>query len=548
MQRVILSLFIFSVMSVFADFHSALSFYEKGDYESAYNEFYDMASMGEQRSQFNLGVMYYQGQYVSKDINKAYAWMKLATDSITAKEHEKKMFQLVAKQANTKEGDAIYIKLKQQFGMNALMTKLYPVIRPSKKSSQATPIYIKEPRYPKRAAMKGIEGFTQFKFDLDESGKPRNIVLVDSFPPDTFDRNSLMAIKNWRFEPVKNEVGEPIYSKDLSYTLTFLLSGGEGQKEEVVISLDNPLLSFKSLELPDFPERIKNQVASTSYPVEITVNFDIDSSGKPLNVVIDGDERHGKEVMAVIDEWRVSTNKAQSDLRASVIFVQESKISLKPKASIFNNIKQAALNDDPNAQLKYGLMLERFPILEEAGRQNEWYLRSAIKGNNAAQYLLGKNLIKGKGCVADKAKGIEWLTRAASSGQAEARAILGEMFIQNNDLKSHLKAKEYLEYAANNTDKQQVKLQLAKLLLTSPYNEVRKPEVALELVDSINWDQVGDDITEYELKAKAYAAIGEFEEAVEYQEEALEEAEDGDFYSEGIRQQLLAYQAKLKSR
>ena len=308
------------------------------------------------------------------------------------------------------------------------------------------------------------------------------------------------------------------------------------------------MLSFKSLELPDFPERIKNQVASTSYPVEITVNFDIDSSGKPLNVVIDGDERHGKEVMAVIDEWRVSTNKAQSDLRASVIFVQESKISLKPKASIFNNIKQAALNDDPNAQLKYGLMLERFPILEEAGRQNEWYLRSAIKGNNAAQYLLGKNLIKGKGCVADKAKGIEWLTRAASSGQAEARAILGEMFIQNNDLKSHLKAKEYLEYAANNTDKQQVKLQLAKLLLTSPYNEVRKPEVALELVDSINWDQVGDDITEYELKAKAYAAIGEFEEAVEYQEEALEEAEDGDFYSEGIRQQLLAYQAKLKSR
>jgi len=545
MKRNLLFILALFCTSLSADFNSALKAYEENDFEAAYHEFYSMARMGEKRSQFNLGVMFYQGQYVEQDINKAYAWVKLATQGATASEQEKAALKVIAKQVDETEANKQFIELEQQFGTQALMDKLYPIIRPAKQIKYAKAIKIKEPRYPKDAAMKGLQGYNRFQFDVDPNGKPRNILLVDSFPSEVFDRASLNAIRQWTFEPGKDADGNPVFTKDLRYTLSYRLSLGRKAKKEVYVALDNPLLTFESFTKPVFPEVSS---APSNYTAELALTFDADEKGQLQNLVIKGDERYKDAVIEVAEGWVIKTEKPMQNVQAMVTFKKEMSFKLEPKQEIYQQMKQAAYEEDIQAQMEFGMMLETYPNLEESGRQNEWYLKSAMKGHIGAQYLLGKNLLQGKGCVSDKSKSIEWLMRAATSGQANAQGVLGEIYMDKDDLASHLKAKEYLQYAADKVKSQRVKLQLATHLLYSPFKEVRDSAKALELLDSIYWSQIGDSITEPELKAKAYAAIGEFEEAVEYQEEALEEAEDGDFYSEGIRQQLLAYQAKLKSR
>lgn len=545
MKRNLLFILLLLCSSLSADYNSALKAYEENDFEAAYHEFYSMARMGEKRSQFNLGVMFYQGQYVEQNINKAYAWIKLATQGATASEQEKAALKVIAKQVDETEANKQFIELEQQFGTQALMDNLYPTIRPAKRGEQAKVIKIKEPVYPRNALKNGLQGYTKFQFDIDPNGKPRNIQLMDSFPSKVFDRASLKAIRQWTFEPVKNSDGNPVFKKNVLYKLEFRISAGNKGKKEVYVVLDNPLLTFKSFTKPAFPEISKSP---SKYTAELALTFDADEKGQLQNLVIKGDARYKDAVIEVAKDWVIKTEKPLENIKAMVTFEKEMTFKLEPKQEVYQQMKQAAYEEDIQAQMEFGLMLEKFPNLEESGRQNEWYLKSAMKGHIGAQYLLGKNLLQGKGCVSDESKSIEWLMRAATSGQANAQGVLGEIYMDKDDLASHLKAKEYLQYAADKVKSQRVKLQLATHLLNSPFKEVRDPAKALKLLDSIYWSQIGDSITEPELKAKAYAAIGEFEEAVEYQEEALEEAEDGDFYSEGIRQQLLAYQAKLKSR
>ena len=90
-------------LNAFADFNSASDLYDSGDYTAAHKEFLSMAQVGEKRSQFNLGVMYYYGQHVEKDINKANAWMKLSIQGETSKDNERAVFKTISSKVENKE-------------------------------------------------------------------------------------------------------------------------------------------------------------------------------------------------------------------------------------------------------------------------------------------------------------------------------------------------------------------------------------------------------------------------------------------------------------
>lgn len=62
-----------------AGFDQGLAAYRAGDYERAFEEFRADAIDGHATAQFNLGVMYYKGQGVSRDLIKAFAWIEIAT-------------------------------------------------------------------------------------------------------------------------------------------------------------------------------------------------------------------------------------------------------------------------------------------------------------------------------------------------------------------------------------------------------------------------------------------------------------------------------------
>lgn len=58
-----------------------LHYYGDGDYIAAESLFRRAAVMGHADSMFFLGIMYYQGQWLMKDLTKAYMWLQLALNN-----------------------------------------------------------------------------------------------------------------------------------------------------------------------------------------------------------------------------------------------------------------------------------------------------------------------------------------------------------------------------------------------------------------------------------------------------------------------------------
>ena len=447
MKKLVL-LFILLSTSVNADFNNAINSYQNGEFESAYNQFLAMAETGEKRSQFNLGIMYFYGQHVTKDLNQAYAWLKLATESETSKQSEIEAFELVrAKIKDIKKADELYKSIANKYSTQVLVEKLYPELVKTVNNADfhATPIKIINPRYPRNASYAGKQGWVRYKFDIDKLGVPRNIQLVESFPEDVFVKESRKVIPKWRFKPALDANNEPKEQKNLSYKMEFRLSK--------------------------------------------TQNLEI-------------------------------------------------------KKHHYNDQMEKALAGDPIAQFNIGYYEKKLHTSKGKENPNEWFLKSAIQGHPIAQLELGESLIFGQGCKQDKAKGIEWLTRAAHTGQSDARQLLASLATRVKTLESQKQALVYIKDVDNLNINTQ--LSIAWMLATSPFKEIVNPDKAINIVDSISSKYFTDDITLYEIQAAAYASTGDFDEAIDLQEEALDEAKDRDADLETINFRLASYRNKQK--
>lgn len=448
MKNIVILLIILISNSAKADFNSALNAYSTGDYASAHKQFTVMAADGEKRSQFNLGVMYFNGQHVAKDIDQAYAWLKLATESETSKEVERKTFEHVKSLIpDLNKAEQKYLNLVEKYSTQVLINRLYPeFITPENGNAfEAEPVKIVAPKYPKKAALKRIQGWTRFVFDLDKLGVPRNIQLLESFPGTLFTNSSRRAIEQWKFKPATNAKGVAIQQPNLTYTMQYQMAG-------------------------------------------------------------------------------------QGDIAL--------------KKGVFEEHLKNALEGDYNEQFVVGYLLKKLPSIQNNSNPNEWFLKAAIQGHSAAQFELGRSLVFGQGCKLDKAKGVEWLTRSAHSGESEAKQLLATVASRVNTLESHQKAVNYLKGVKELSASTQ--LNYAWMLAISPFKEIANPKKSLEIVDNMSSKTFNDDITLYEIRAAAYAALGDFEEAVDLQEEALEEAEDRDADLDSIKSHLASYQKKEK--
>jgi len=90
--------------------------------------------------------------------------------------------------------------------------------------SGAIPISIIQPRYPRKAAEEGVEGWVKFGFDLDPNGSPFNIRVIAAQPKGVFEDASSEVIKKWKFKVTKAQ-------KNLIYTMEFLLKAPETEEK-----------------------------------------------------------------------------------------------------------------------------------------------------------------------------------------------------------------------------------------------------------------------------------------------------------------------------
>ena len=65
----------------------------------------------------------------------------------------------------------------------------------------AQPIVRIEPQYPRKAAMRGLEGWVILQFDITPKGSVENVRVVDSSTRKVFDKAARRALLKWRFKP-----------------------------------------------------------------------------------------------------------------------------------------------------------------------------------------------------------------------------------------------------------------------------------------------------------------------------------------------------------
>lgn len=87
----------------------------------------------------------------------------------------------------------------------------------------AIPMVVIEPRYPRKAAMEGLEGWVRFKFTVAPDGTPKDIEVIDAKPKRVFERDARKAIYKWKFKP-KVVDGKAVEQPNMRYTMEFKLA------------------------------------------------------------------------------------------------------------------------------------------------------------------------------------------------------------------------------------------------------------------------------------------------------------------------------------
>ncbi len=76
----------------------------------------------------------------------------------------------------------------------------------------AQPLLRIAPQYPRRAAVKGVEGWVKIAFTIQGDGSVLDAKVIDAKPSRIFNRAALNAIKKWKFKPRLVE-GKPVPRK-----------------------------------------------------------------------------------------------------------------------------------------------------------------------------------------------------------------------------------------------------------------------------------------------------------------------------------------------
>lgn len=66
-----------------------------------------------------------------------------------------------------------------------------------------------QPAYPAAAANRGVEGYVDVEFDIAATGATENIRVIAAVPPKVFERETIKAVKRWKFQPVIRD-GQPV--------------------------------------------------------------------------------------------------------------------------------------------------------------------------------------------------------------------------------------------------------------------------------------------------------------------------------------------------
>ncbi|MEP2650681.1 MAG: TonB family protein [Paraglaciecola sp.] len=87
---------------------------------------------------------------------------------------------------------------------------------------RVSPIVVITPKYPVDAARDGIEGWVELEFTINEVGGVDDIVIIDQYPDEVFEREASRALAKWKFTPTVAD-GAAVEVKSVRVLLEFEL-------------------------------------------------------------------------------------------------------------------------------------------------------------------------------------------------------------------------------------------------------------------------------------------------------------------------------------
>lgn len=272
-----------------ADWWQTIKAYESKAYPEALKGFNQLIALGNEDAAFNLGAMYFNGEGVEADLEKALAYFMLAAELGRADAAEVLTRLLV-------QADAAQLaKTEQQLALLRQTVSIWP--RDINETTVAVelprPVKRAEPRYPVEAARAGLFGYVSMRFLVDEQGKVQAIDVVDSYPEKAFDRNSIRAVKHWQYEATGKK---HLMSVRLDYSLEGAVSVKNAQalidkhqlwQGSLLGSPQHQLLLGSVLRLMDVQSRVELSI-DRSLPIDTNLNLAVFNPLSTVKAEFDG--------------------------------------------------------------------------------------------------------------------------------------------------------------------------------------------------------------------------------------------------------------------
>lgn len=87
---------------------------------------------------------------------------------------------------------------------------------------RAIPVVKFPPQYPSRPLSKGIEGWVLLEFTITAAGTVEDLVVLDSEPPNAFEKSATSAVKRWKYQP-KVVNGKPVPQHKMQELITYVI-------------------------------------------------------------------------------------------------------------------------------------------------------------------------------------------------------------------------------------------------------------------------------------------------------------------------------------
>src|SRR5689334_15261802 len=196
-----------------ADLAGAQKAYAAKDFESAFQQYLEIATLGNLSAQENLAAMYVDGEGVKRDNVLGYAWAVIARENGGSAAMQNIIDQL---QPHLDDKSRARVKaVTDQYGKAALQERLLPAPRDPKAPQPVDTCRFSKPAnpddsYPAEAVKEGISGSVFVEVTVGADGRAHHPIVLYSVPEKVLDNAARVnGFANVFAPPRKNGVVVP---------------------------------------------------------------------------------------------------------------------------------------------------------------------------------------------------------------------------------------------------------------------------------------------------------------------------------------------------